>query len=100
MVLQKTFQLIYTLVKLNILFISFLFNSPVFSQILTEWNITSEIKAPPKTNRYKSCQKLRPTSSNPTNPEETILLKGALVERISTQVKKTQYNMQKMRGLF
>ena len=56
MKMQNFFKTIFILIRLKILFITFLSSSLVSANIQTEWNITFEKETPVPSNRYKSCQ--------------------------------------------
>ena len=103
MKMKNLFQFIYTLIKLNILFTTFLFNSPIPAKILTEWNITSLEESTIKTNRYKSCQNTDfkqhlsdefLSQKNDNNLEESF--KNNLIDKISTKITTKQTDIQKI----
>ena len=105
MKMKNLFQFIYFSVKLNILFITFLFNSPTPAQILTEWNITSVEESPIKTNRYNSCQHLESqqypsdeflSQKNNNNLEKSF--KNNLIDKISVQIQTKQTDIQKIQA--
>ena len=100
MKIQKKY--IHTLIKLNFIFFILLFNFLTFSQILTEWNITSVEDGPVKPNRYKSCQNLEviQTSLSELNKQKESLFIQDLIETISNRIKKKQSYIQKVKTCF